>query len=138
MSSAAVIVSNSQFFLTSKILFHMSATVSFVFLFRSKKLSQLCCTFLYGVKCKPDKVYHVCSGRALGYRSLTVFVISVSAFCPIAHRNVFFISSSRWSRNCGSIYFELVMIEKIVVFCHFNVLHKLPPPKICAGTIVFL
>ena len=116
MSSAAVIVSNSQFFSTSQMLFHMSAAISFVSLFRSKKSAGLCCTFLSGVKCKQKKLYSLCSGRALSSRSLTVFVISAIALCPIAHRNVSFISSSSCSRNCGSTSFELAMIDKSISF----------------------
>ena len=121
MNSAAVIVSNLQFFSTSKILFHTSAAVSFVSLFKSKKSARLGCTFFSGVKCRRNKVYNLSNGRTLDSRSLTALVISVNALCPIAHRKVSFISSSSWSRNCGSISFEFVMVDKsmsLVIFIY--------------------
>ena len=122
ISSAAVIVSNSQFFSTSNILFHTSAAVSFISLFRSKKSARLCWTFLSGVKCKRNSVYSLCNGKMLGSRSLTVLVISVSALCPIAHRKVSFMSISSCSRYCGSISLEFVIIDKsislvILIYC---------------------
>ena len=116
MSSAAVIVSNSQFVSMCKIFFHTSAVVSFVSPFRSKKSTRLCCAFLSGEKCKWKKVYNLYNGRTLGSRFLTVFVIPVSALCPIAHRNVSFFSSSSWSRNFVSTSFKLVMIDKSMSF----------------------
>ena len=116
MNSAAVIVSNSQFFSTSRILFHTSTAVSFVSFFRSKKSARLRGTFLSGLKYSQNKVYNLYNGRALGSRFLTVFVISVSALCPIAHRNVSFISSSSWSRKCGSASFELAIVDKLISF----------------------
>ena len=100
--SAAVIVSNSQFFSTSSILFHTSAAVSFASLFKSKKSARLCWTFVSGVKCKRNRVYSLCSGKVLGSRSLTILVISVNALCPIAHKKVSFISSS----SCFSVLWQ--------------------------------
>ena len=93
-SSAAVIASNSQFFSTSRICFHTSAADSPIPLFRSKKSAPLCCTFLPDVKCSRNNVYSLCRGSELGSFSLTVFVISVIAVFPIAHKNLSFISSS--------------------------------------------
>ena len=58
---------------------------------------------------------------------LTVLVISVIAFCPVAHRNMYFISIS-----CYSSFL------KIQVLCHFYVLDKFPPPHVCFGVILFL
>ena len=79
MSSGAVLVSILQLFSLSKVLFHTSAAVPFVSLFKSKKSALLCCTFLSGVKCSLNKVYSLSNGNALGCRSLTVFAISVNA-----------------------------------------------------------
>ena len=50
----------------------------------------MCCIFLSGVMYSPNNVYNLYNGKALGSFSLTVFVISVSALCPIAYRNVSF------------------------------------------------
>ena len=85
-SSAAVIASNSQIFSTFRIHFHTSADDSPFPLFRSKKSALLCCTFLSGVTCSRNSVYSLCNGSELGSFSLTVFVISVIAVCPIVHR----------------------------------------------------
>ena len=66
-------------------------------------------------------MYSLYNGRALGSLFLTVFVIFVSALCPIDHRNVSFISSSSWSRNCGRTSFELDIIDKsmsLVIFMY--------------------
>ena len=108
ISSAAVIVSNSQFFSTSSILFQTSAAVSFLSLFKSKKSDRLCWTFLSGVKCKRNRVYSLCRGKMLGSRSLTVLVISVSALSC--------------SQYCGSICLEFVIIDRsislvILIYC---------------------
>ena len=84
-SSAAVIVSNSQFFSTSIIRFHASAADSPCSLFRSKKSALLCCTFLSGVKCKRNSVYSLCNGSELGSLSLTVF----NAMFPIRYSFTF-------------------------------------------------
>ena len=83
--------------------------------------NRLCCTFLSGVKCRRSKMYSLCNGRALGFRSLTVLVISVSAVCSIAHRNVSFISSSSWSRNCGSIFFNLSWLTDPCLWSFFYI-----------------
>ena len=93
-SSAAVIVSNSQFFSTSSIRFHTSAADS-----PSSRLRY---------------VYNLCNGSELGSLSLTVLVISVIAFCSIAHRNMSFISVSNWSRYCGSISLLFVILMRTV------------------------
>ena len=134
ISSAAVNVSNSQFFSTSSILFQTSAAVSFVSLFKSKKSARLCWTFLSGVKCKRNSVYSLCSGKMLGLRSLTVLVISVSALCPSAHRKVSFISSSSCYWYCGGISLEFVKIDRtislvILIFCT-NFRHQRFPLKL--------
>ena len=121
ISSAAVIVSKSQFFSSSSVLYHTSAAVSFIS-FKSKKSARLSWTFLSGVKCKQNRVYSLCSGGMLGSRSLTVLFISVSALCPIAHRKASFISSSSCSWYFGSISLEFVMIDRsislgILIYC---------------------
>ena len=134
-SSAAVIVSNSQFFLTSKVPLRIFAALSLVSLFKSKKSALLCCTFLSGVKCSRNKAHYLCNGKALGSRSLTVLVISVSPLFPIAHRNVSLISCS-WLRYSDRTSFEFVMIDKSISFVIFHVMDKLPPPKVCAGTVM--
>ena len=88
----------------------------FVSLFKSKKSAQLCCTFLSGVKCSRNKLYSLHNGIALGSRSLTIFVISVNACCPIAHRNVSFITSFSWSQYCRNTSFELVISDMSISF----------------------
>ena len=95
--------------------------ISFLWLWWfSKKCDRLCCTFRSGVYCSWNRVYSLCSGRELGSLSPTVLVISVSAFCPIAHRNISFISVSNCSRYCGNISLEFTIGEMSISFAIFT------------------
>ena len=53
-------------------------------LFRLKKSAQLWCLFRSGIKCSLNRAYRRYNGSEVGSFSLTVFVISVNADCPIA------------------------------------------------------
>ena len=112
--------SNSQFFSISRILFHTSAAVSPFSLYRSKESDRLCCTFRSGVYCNRNRAYSLCSGRELGSLSLTVLVISVRAFCPIAQRKMYFSSVSNCSRYCGNISLEFTIGEMSISFVIFT------------------
>ena len=121
-SSAAVIVSNSQFFSTSSIRFHTPVADSPSSRLRSKKSAVLCWTFLSGVKCSRNNVYNLYNGSELGSLSLTALFYSVIAFCLIAHKNISFISVSNWSRYCGSLSLLFGIFERskslvIFIFC---------------------
>ena len=111
-----------SFFSTSSIRFHTSTADSPSSCLRSKKSALLCWTFLSGVKCSLNNVYSLYNGSELGSLSLTVLVISVTAFWPpIAHRNISFISVSNCSRYCGSISLLFVIFERsrsLVIFMY--------------------
>ena len=102
-SSAAVLVPNSQIFSTSRIRFQTSAADSPSSRLSSKKSALLCGTFLSCVKCSRDNVYILHNGSELGSLSLTVLVISVLGFCPIADRNISFISASKFLIDHGIV-----------------------------------
>ena len=79
-------------------------------------------SFRSEVKCNRNSEYNLCNGSELGSFSLTVLVISVIAFCPIAHRNMSFISASNSSWYCGSISLLFVIVDRsrsfvILVYC---------------------
>ena len=68
-SSAAVIVSNSQFLSTSSVRFQALVADSPSSRFRSKKSALLCWTFHSGVR---NSVFNLCNGSELGSLSLSL------------------------------------------------------------------
>ena len=109
-SSAAVSVSISHFFSTSKLCFQTSATDSLSSCLRFRKSAVLCCTFLPREKCRGNNAYSLCNG------SEPDFLFLSDRFRQLRNSNF----SHRPLNSIFSFHLKLltVLLQYSVAACH--------------------